>query len=124
MALHNIYGVRIAGFSACVPKQIVLKSETVQSTDYKASSFIEKTGVREARISDEFTASDLCFAAAEKLIADLSWGKESIDGVFFVSQHPDYILPATSCILQDRLGLSKECYAMDIRLADQAGYMG
>ncbi len=116
MALLKVKGVRIAGLSAGVPKQVVQKSETVHSSDYKASDFIEKTGVKEARISDEFTASDLCYAAAEKLVEDLGWEKESIEGIFFVSQHPDYILPATACILQDKLGLSKECYAMDISL--------
>ena len=36
--------------------------------------------------------------------------------MIFVSQTPDYILPATSCILQDRLGLSKECMALDVSL--------
>ena len=50
------------------------------------------------------------------MIADLSWNKEEIEALIFVSQTADYVLPATSCILQDRLGLSKECYASDIAL--------
>ena len=116
MALLNVKGVRIAGFSAGVPKQVVSKVDSISSSDYDASDFIEKTGIKEVRVSDEFTASDLCFAAAEKLIIDLGWEKTSIDGLFFISQHPDYILPATSCILQERMELSKECYAMDISL--------
>lgn len=116
MALLNVIGVRIAGFSAGVPKQIVSKEESVMSSDYDASDFIEKTGIKEVRISDEFTASDLCLPAAERLLTDLGWEKESLGGIFFVSQHPDYILPATACILQDKLGLSKECYALDISL--------
>lgn len=116
MALLKTKGVRIAGFSACVPKNIVSKAETVSSVDYDASEFIEKTGIKEVRVSDEFTASDLCLAAGERLLADLNWDKADIGAVFFVSQHPDYILPATSCILQDKMGFSKECYAMDISL--------
>ena len=116
MALLSIKGVRIVGFSAGVPKQVVSKTDSISSSDYEASDFIEKTGIREVRVSDEFTASDLCFAAAEKLIIDLGWEKDTIEGIFFVSQHPDYILPATSCILQERMGISKECYAMDISL--------
>ena len=95
MALLNVKGVRIAGFSAGVPKQVVSKVDSISSSDYDASDFIEKTGIKEVRVSDEFTASDLCFAAAEKLIIDLGWEKTSIDGLFFISQHPDYILPAT-----------------------------
>ena len=116
MSLLTVKGVRIAGFSAGVPKQIVSKIDSINSSDYDASEFIEKTGIKEVRVSDDFTASDLCLAAAEKLLQDLGWEKESVEGIFFVSQHPDYILPATSCILQERMGLSKECYAMDISL--------
>lgn len=69
----------------------------------------------ERRIGD-FTTSDLGYEAAEKLIADLGWNKDEIDGLIFVSQNADYIEPATACILQDRLGLSKDCYATDIAL--------
>ena len=47
---------------------------------------------------------------------DLNWNPEDIDCLIFVSQTPDYILPATSCILQERLKLSPNCYAMDISL--------
>ena len=116
MALLQVKGVRIVGVAAAVPKQVVSKVDTVKSADYDASEFVEKTGIKEVRVSDEFTASDLCLAAAEQLISDLGWEKNTIEGIFFVSQHPDYILPATSCILQDKLGLSRECYAMDVSL--------
>ena len=74
------------------------------------------TGVKERRISDKLTTSDLGFAAAERLIADLQWNKSEIEALIFVSQTADYILPCTACILQDRLGLSKECYAADVTL--------
>ena len=58
----------------------------------------------------------MSYAAAEQLIKDLEWSKDEIGALLFVSQTPDYVLPATACILQDRLGLSKECYAADISL--------
>ncbi len=58
----------------------------------------------------------MCYEAAEKLIADLGWNKTEIEALVFVSQTADYILPCTSCILQERLGLSKECYALDCSL--------
>lgn len=65
---------------------------------------------------DDYTTSDLCVAAAEKLISDLGWEKNDIEAIVFVSQTTDYYLPATACIVQDRLDLSKECYAEDIVL--------
>lgn len=116
MSLFNISKVRMIGISACVPKQVISVADTVRNADYDAADFAEKTGIICAHISNEYTASDLCLAAAEKLIEELHWDKSDIDALIFVSQHPDYILPATSCILQDRLGLNKECYAMDISL--------
>lgn len=108
--------LKIAGFAAGVPKTVIRSEDAIHSADYDAASFIETTGIKERRISNDFTTSDLCCAAAERLISDLGWDKSEIDILIFVSQNADYILPATACILQDRLGLKKECYAEDIAL--------
>lgn len=120
MAFCEFKNVRIAGIAAGVPKNVVSildgDSNVILAEGTSAEDFVESTGVRERRISQNLTTSDLCCAAAEQLIADLNWNKDDIDAVFFVSQTADYILPATSCIIQDRLGLSKECYASDIAL--------
>lgn len=121
MAFCEFKNVRIAGVAAGVPKNIVSNLDLRSgdgsiSADYSPEAFVEMTGVKERRISEVLTTGDLGFAAAERLIADLAWDKASIDAVLFVSQTADYALPATSCILQDRLGLSKECYAADIAL--------
>ena len=112
----NFKNLKISGIAAGVPKNIVKSEDLNLSADYDAAAFIETTGIRERRYSNDFTTSDLCYAAAEKLIADLGWEKSDIDILIFVSQNADYILPATACILQDRLGLKKECYAEDIAL--------
>lgn len=120
MAFCEFNNVRIAGIAAGVPKNVVSildgdnKDSLAEGTS--AEDFVNATGVKERRLSQKLTTSDLCCAAAEKLIADLNWNKNDIDALFFVSQTADYILPATSCIIQDRLGLSKECYATDIAL--------
>lgn len=108
--------LKISGIAVGVPKNVVKTEDLKLSSDYDAAAFIETTGIRERRYSNDFTTSDLCYAAAERLIADLGWEKSDIDILVFVSQNADYILPATSCILQDRLGLKKECYAEDIAL--------
>lgn len=120
MAFLEFKNVRIAGIAAGVPKNVVsnfsLKSGEEISSDYTPEAFIETTGVKERRCSDTLCTSDLCYAAAEKLIRDLGWDKSEIEALVFVSQTADYFLPATACILQDRLGLSKECYAEDVAL--------
>ncbi len=117
MSFFEFRNVRIAGFAAGVPRNVVKNdSDAVGSKDYDASAFVETTGVRSRHVSNEFTASDLGFVAAERLIASLGWDRNDIGILIFVSQHADFILPATACILQDRLHLSKECYTEDIAL--------
>ena len=117
MAFLEIKNVRIAGISAGVPKHIEYTKDNPKiSSEYNYEDFIKSTGVEQFRTDDIHTTSDLCCAAAEKLISDLKWEKSDINAVIFVTQGPDYILPSTSCLVQDRLGLSKECYAIEISL--------
>jgi len=120
MAFLEFKNVRIAGISAGVPKNVASNLHPSDqdniSHEYTPEEYVKTTGVEERRVSSVLTTSDLSYAAAEQLIKDLGWNKEDIGALIFVSQTPDYILPATACILQDRLGLSKECFAEDISL--------
>lgn len=118
MAFLKINNVEIVGISTAVPKKIQsnLGANSSEGVSYNADDFINTTGVRERRNDKDIHTSDLCASAAEKLIASLNWEKKEIDALILVTQTGDYILPATSCILQDRLGLSKECYCADIGL--------
>lgn len=117
MAFLEFKNVRIAGISAGVPKRILSNlfpdSTDGFSSEYSPEDFVKTTGVQERHVSDNLCTSDLCYYAAERLIKDLNWDKKDIEALIFVSQTSDYVLPCTSCILQDRLGLSKECYATD-----------
>ena len=117
MAFIEVRNVSIKGISAGVPRRIIdnIRDFNNYSQEYTAEAFVESTGVKERRI-DNLTTSDLCVPAAERLIQDLGWDKKEIGAVVFVSQTHDYLLPATACIIQDRLGLPKECYAMDLSL--------
>lgn len=117
MAYLELKNVRIAGISACVPKSIeYTKDNPFISKDYSYEDFIEKTGIKSRRKDESLVTSDMWCAAAEKLIEDLGWGKKEIDAIISCTQGPDYIAPCTACITQDRLGLSKECYAAEIPL--------
>ena len=116
MAFLEVKNVRIAGISASVPQKVISNLDIKDvSKDYEASDFVEVTGVKERRI-DDLTVSDLGVPAVERLLSDLGWNKDEIDGLIVVTQNADYILPATACIMQDVLGLSKECAALDISL--------
>ena len=117
MAFVTINAVRIAGMSAFVPSKIESNYELNIIAPEERIKYVTSVGIENRRVSPaELTSADLCFHAAKSLIRSLAWNEKDIDCLIFVSQTPNYILPSTSCILQDRLGLSTECFAIDISL--------
>ena len=110
-------GIRIAGISAAVPKEMSTASDLAgMFGEAEAQKIIKSTGVVTRHVTKSLCTSDLCYAAADKLLAELRWERESIDCLIFVTQTPDYCIPATACVLQARLGLSKTCAAFDVNL--------
>lgn len=117
MAKFSIDNVKIEAIYSCVPSQRIKTSNYALFSEAESLLFENTTGIKERRVaSKELTCSDLCFKSAENLLTDLNVNKEEIDVLIFVSQSPDYFLPATAIILQERLGLSKNCMAFDINL--------
>lgn len=126
MAFLNFNGVGITALSAAVPRTII---ENLKYTQYfpedQVREVVEKVGIYQRRFADEKTcSSDLCFAAAEKLISDNNIDRNEIDLLIFISQTPDYRMPATSVLLQDRLGLPNSTIAFDINLGCSAFIYG
>ncbi len=118
MAYLKIDNVKICGIAAAVPRKVVsnIGADSGAQVSYQAEDFIATTGVKERRNDKTLSTSDLCAAAAEKIIVELGWNKAEIETLILVTQTGDYILPATACILQNRLGLKKDCYAFDLGL--------
>ncbi len=119
MALLKYNHVGITALSACVPSRVIDNYHYGLDIwpEEEVKKVVDKVGVKERRFVDDKTcASDLCFAAAEKLIADNNIDKSEIDLLVFLSQTPDYRMPATSILLQNRLGLETSTMAFDIQL--------
>jgi 3-oxoacyl-[acyl-carrier-protein] synthase-3 len=119
MAYQIIKNIDIKGIAACVPTSTEYNQELdIFSRGEEAERFIEVTGVNSRHLvkNSGLCSSDLCYTAAVQLMAELQWSPDDVDCLIFVSQTPDYLLPATSCILQDRLGINQDCYALDISL--------
>lgn len=117
MAFFAIKNVEIRGVSACVPPLVDENASSYLMPPDEMQKVIASIGVERKRIAErDVCTSDLCCKAAEVLLERLCWKKEEVDALVFVSQTADFILPATSCILQSRLGLSMECYTLDISL--------
>ncbi len=75
------------------------------------------SGIRSRRVAAEgICGSDLAFDSAEKLLAKHAVDRQSIDLLIHCTQTPDYLMPTTACLLQERLQLSKRCAAFDINL--------
>jgi len=113
----NIQGVEIRAVSSWLPvNKLEMQSLTQLYGEKDVNTIVQTTGITQIRVADEdMTASDMCYNAAAKLIEEEGIDKSLIDGIVFVSQTPDYILPCTSVCLQDRIGLSKDTICMDIR---------
>lgn len=119
MAIVTYKNVGITALAACVPRHVIdnYHYDLDLWPEEEVMKVVDKVGVAERRFADEKTcASDLCFAAAERLIVDNSIDRSEIDLVVFLSQTPDYRMPATSILLQDRLGLPMSTMAFDISL--------
>jgi 3-oxoacyl-[acyl-carrier-protein] synthase-3 len=118
MSIVRVENVRLAGLASAVPDFVRTVDDDVerfQSEDFRKIG--ESIGVTSRRIAPEgVCSSDLCVAAAERLLDELNWDRESIQALLFVTQTPDFRAPATACTLQSRLGLPTNCAAMDINL--------
>ena len=115
MARWKIKNVGMKGVAMAVPKNVVKTSDFDFFSQEEAEVFDNAVGIKSRHIApDSMCASDMCQAAAEKLIEELGWERDSIDVLLFESVTGDYRTPPTSCILQDRLALSENCFCMDI----------
>ena len=117
MTIGQLTGVALRGLRACVPATSrTLEDEKLIDDANERERLQKSIGVRSRHIAPpDVCTSDLCQRAAENLLKDLNWSKDSIDVLLLVTQSGDYVIPATACALQSRLGLGS-CLAFDINL--------
>jgi len=118
MATLSFENVGIKALAAAVPSRIINNYEYTQFFPAEeVKQVVDKTGIYQRRFAEDGTcSSDLCFAAAEKLLTDNEIDRSEIDLLVFVSQTPDYRMPATSVLLQNRLRLEHNTIAFDLNL--------
>lgn len=126
MGLLTFTDTGITGLAGAVPANLILNYEQIQYFDKEeVKEIVDKIGVIERRFADERTcSSDLCYAAAEKLLTEMNVNRQEIELLVFISQTPDYRMPATSVLLQDRLGLPTSVMTLDINLGCSAFIYG
>lgn len=109
----------IKAISYYLPEKIVSNEELVSEfPEWTVEKIAEKVGVHNRHIADENeTSADLAIRAAEGLfLENPDIKKENIDFVLLCTQSPDYFLPSSACIIQDRLGIPTTCGAFDFNL--------
>jgi len=113
----KISNIKIQAITSFLPEQVIDFRENYKTIfgDKRVEETIRATGIEQSHLARlDQTSSDLCFYAAEELFERENVDKFSIDGLVFVSQTADYILPSTSIVLQNKLGLSKDVICIDI----------
>lgn len=93
----------------------VLTNEQLETQfpDWPADKILAKTGIKERRVVDTEKASDLAVEAAKNVLKE---HQVPIDYIIYCTQSPDQPLPTTACVIQERLGLSSKCGALDMNL--------
>ena len=109
---------RIASIEYHLPQTVLTNEQlATEFPEWSARKIEEKTGIAERRIAlGEECASDLALTAAKKLFNRGACSPKEIDYLLFCTQSPDYFLPTTACILQDKLGIPTKAGALDFNL--------
>jgi 3-oxoacyl-[acyl-carrier-protein] synthase-3 len=108
----------IRGTACYFPEQVLTNDQlALEYPDWSAQKIEQKTGIIERHIAgaDE-CASDLATAAGLQLFKEGICAPEEIDYLLLCTQSPDYFLPTTACLVQERLGLRTGCGALDFNL--------
>jgi 3-oxoacyl-[acyl-carrier-protein] synthase-3 len=102
----ELRGACIRGLGAYVPERVLTNDDLAKIVDTSDQWIVEHTGIRERRIAaDDQAASDLGVEAARRAIADAGIDPQDIGLIIVATVSPDYPFPATSCLIQDKLGI-------------------
>jgi 3-oxoacyl-[acyl-carrier-protein] synthase-3 len=108
----------ILGIEYHLPERVETNADLArENPSWQMERFEKKCGICARRVAaaDE-TASDLGYEAARKLLNRDLVDTQEIDFLLYCTQSPDYFLPSSACVLQDRLGLGMHIGAFDFNL--------
>lgn len=108
----------INGLAYYLPEKVVTNEELVKEfPEWSVDKVAQKVGVDSRHLAaEDETAGDMAEKAARKLFEEYNISPEEIDFVMLCTQSPDYFLPSTACVLQDRLGIPTTSGAFDYNL--------
>jgi len=110
--------IEIRNIEYYLPKKLITNEDLEREhPDWDMFKTGDKTGVIQRHFADiEETAFDVSVKACEKLFENSDIKVDDIDGIIFCTQSPDYFLPTTACLVQERLGIPTTAGALDFNL--------
>lgn len=111
-----INNIQIHSIATCLPEGILeMTSLKDKFGEKEVEDTIKGSGIERLHVAaNDETTADLCQRAAELILNDNDIDRSTIDGLVLVTESPDYYNPATSCVLQGKLGFSNDCVCFDI----------
>ncbi len=107
----------ISGTGISLPDKVLTNQDLEKIVETTDEWIITRTGIKERRqIPDDQTLLELSIPAARQAIANAGLTPDDIDLIVYATFTPDYQVPATACLLQDKLGCSN-AGAFDLQAA-------
>lgn len=108
------YKVSIKGSSSYVPSKIVTNHDLAKQIDTTDEWVYSKLGIKERRVAESESVSDMGYKVALAALADAGLDKEDIDMIIVATSSPEKVSPSTACIVHEKLQLQKNIPAFDI----------
>lgn len=106
--MMELRAVGIVGTGAAVPERVLTNADMEKMVDTTDEWIVTRSGIRERRIVEPgMGTSDLCVEAAKKALAAAKVAAEEVDLIIVGTVTPDYMFPATACLVQDRIGAKR-----------------
>lgn len=111
-------GAKITAIGTYVPAKRLTNADLEQIVDTNNEWIVQRTGIRERRISrqDEYT-SDLCAAAVQDLMTRYGKSVQDVDMVLVATSTPDFSFPSVASLIQNRFNIPQTAGAMDLSAA-------
>lgn len=108
----------IQALAYSLPEKVLTNADLAKEfPEWTEEKIMKKLGIAERHVvAENETASDMAVSASEKLFSENQIDRETVDYLIFCTQSPDYILPTTACLIQQRLGLKDSIGAIDVNL--------
>ena len=111
-------GIRIIGTGSYTPEKVLTNQDLEKMVETSDEWITTRTGIKERHIAaDNQITSDLALEASKNALEAAGIGPDDLDGIIVASFTVDQLLPATSCILQQKLGVSNKCLCFDMQAA-------